>query len=181
MQSLINDYISDNPGGDDTIEIKQAINRGARVRDDIANSLFSLRINRKDAKELGACIEGYPKTEAQIQFMRNTLKIEPTFIFILECSDNYSFERYRVFDSITANHYSIQEVKNSGDVPLLGRIQQLANERKPVLSKRIEGWDITRRGLLKYYESKTMNINIEKYTESQVFEKITFILRTMRN
>ena len=180
MQCLLNDYMSNNPGGEDTIHMKKRFNSGMLVSDEIVNSLFALRVTRRDAKELGACIDGYPKTEGQMNYLKNTLKIDPTFVIVLECPEHLITERNRIVDTQTGQKYSLQMVRESDDFELKNRIQQVANESTQVMQKRIANWDNTRKLLHRFYDKKVVTINVEKMTEEETVEKIVFLLSKLR-
>ena len=153
---------------------------GTRIRDDIVNSLFALRVKKRDSTELGACIDGYPKSDSQIGYLRNTLRIEPTFVFVLECSERLLMDRQKILDLPTGKKYTLLQAKESGDYKLLSRLTQIANESKQALHNRIENWDMTKRSLLKTFESKVVTINIEGLDEAQIVDKVIFMIGKAR-
>jgi adenylate kinase family enzyme len=180
MQCLLNDYIAENPGADETMEIKRCFADGTRVRDDLVNALFGVRIRRHDTRELGACIDGFPKTEGQVNFMKNTLRIEPNYVFVLECSEESLAERNRIFDVKTSKKYSIEEARQTGDYALTHRITQAIEDSAQAFKNRVDSWETTKRDIFKGFEGKIVTIHIEKQTEQQIVEKIEFIVRKMR-
>lgn len=176
VQCLLNDFVYENPGHEDTIQISNCFEEGKHVDDNLVNALFGKRINRVDARELGACIDGFPKNDAQIQFLKNKLKIEPTYIFLLESSETIIPEKSRIFDPLTGKKYLLSEAQQLGDYNLLNRITDLANEKHEVLQKRLDNWHLTRRVLEKHFGSKIIKIDTQKFTDEQVVEKISFYL-----
>jgi len=176
----LNDFIVENPGADETMEIKRCLAEGTRVRDDLVNALFGLRIRKQDARELGACIDGFPKSEGQVNFMKNTLRMEPNYVFVLECSEESLTERNRVFDSKISKKYSLEEAKKTGDYALAHRVTQALEESSEAFKRRVESWEMTKRDISKGFEGKIVTLHIENQTEDQVVEKIEFMVRKIR-
>ena len=127
MQSMLNDFVAQNPGSEEALAIKTCMQEGTRIRDDIFNSLFAMRVMKRDSTELGACIDGFPKSDGQIAYLRHTLKIEPTFIFMLECSERLLMDRQQILDLQTGKKYTLPQAKETGDYKLLSRVSQIAN------------------------------------------------------
>ena len=179
LQSLLIDYIAENPGDEDALEIKRKLMSGLSPSDSIVNALVGVRMSKKDVRDLGLCIDTYPNTEAQVDYMRSSLQIEPTFIFMLECSDNFIFKEQLLVDSLTGKSVTLEQARASNDPGLLNRISELARESKESLQNSIETWDLTRRTLFKHFENKVISINIENISENQVIEKLNHTLRKM--
>ena len=165
LQSLLIDYIAENPGDEDALEIKRKLMSGLSPPDSIVNALVGVRMSKKDVRDLGLCIDTYPNTEAQVDYMRSSLQIEPTFIFMLECSDNFIFKEQLLVDSLTGKSVTLEQARASNDPGLLNRISELARESKESLQNSIETWDLTRRTLFKHFENKVISINIENRRE----------------
>ena len=179
VQSLFNDYISENPGEEDALEIKKKLEVGQNPSDDITNALLAVRLATHDAKDLGICIDGYPENEAQINFLRSNLVIEPTFIFMLECSDNFVMKEQNLVDPISGKTLTIDQIKGSNDSALIYRMNQIISERKESLENIIDRWELTRRAIVKNFDDKAISIDVEHLSENQVIEKLNQILRKM--
>lgn len=177
--SLLNSYVAENPGEEDSLMIKRALSSGEYPADDIVNSLFAVRQMRMDAKELGTCIDGYPQTEEQVAFLRDTLRVEPALVILLECSDNYVLNKTEYVDNLTGKTLTLEEAKATQDPLLVSRINQLINESEEPLYASLEKWELTKRTLTKAFEQKVISFDVEKSSESQIIENIEFILRTM--
>lgn len=180
MQCLLNDFIAENPGADETLDIKRCAAEGTRVRDELVNALFGVRMRKHDAKELGACIDGYPKTEGQVNFMKNSLRVEPNYVFVLECSEDKLTERNRIFDVKTSKKYNLEEAKQAGDYALAHRVSQALEDSSQAFKNRVENWELTKRDISKGFEGKIITLQIEQQTEEQIVERIEFIVRKMR-
>lgn len=179
MNSLLNGYVAENPGEEESLAIKRALSSGELPEDQIMNALFSARASRKDAKELGMCVDGYPLTETQVAFLRETLGVEPSLVIMLECSDNFVISNAEYVDSLTGKSLTFEEAKTTQDPQLVKRIGQQVNENEEPLYASLEKWEMAKRTLSKAFEQKVVSFDIEKSSESQVIESIEFLLRTM--
>lgn len=177
IQSLLTDFIAENPGDEEAIEVRRKLVSGQNAPDEIANGLLAARLARKDAKDLGVVLVDFPQTDAQLQFMKTGLQVEPSVVFMLECSDSFVLAEHVYVDPLTGKSLTIDQAKASGDHGLLQRITQLARENSEALQKSIERWELTRRNLVKHFEHQTVSINIENRTEKQIIEQLTHILR----
>jgi adenylate kinase family enzyme len=177
IQSILNNFVSENHGDEDAIEIRQKLLAGHSPSDEITNALVAARLARKDANDLGVIIDGYPSTEAQVQYLRQTLGIEPNVVFMLECSDNFVFSEQSFVDPVTGVTTTLEGARASGDHALLLRINQLAEEGREAMQNNIERWELCRRNLLKHFEHKAISVSLEGRTEHQILEHITQILR----
>lgn len=177
MQSLLNDYVSDNAGSEEALDIKRNFESGGQTKDEIVNALFASRFVRKDAKNLGTCLDGFPKTESQANYFKNTLKAEPNFVFILHLNDQQIYQRNHILDPVTGKKYLLSEAQSSGDYGLLNRINNIARENEDVLQKRIDHWELAQRTLNKYYEQKIHKLDASKYSENQIVEMISHTIR----
>jgi adenylate kinase family enzyme len=179
MHSLLKDFLFENPGEEDALAIKKSLMNGENSPDNITNALLALRATRKDARELGACIDGYPMTEGQVSYLRDTLKTEPSLVILLECSDNFVTDMAEYVDPISGNTYTLEQAKTSNDSVLYSRIRQMYEEELETLHSCIENWELTKRALIKAYEQKVVSIDLEKQPESHIVQKIEFMLRSM--
>lgn len=177
IQSLLANFIVENPGEEDAIEVRKKLASGLNPPDEITNALLATRLACKDAKDLGVAIVDYPRTEGQLAFLKNTLLIEPTIVIMLECSDNFIMTEQRFVDPVTGQHLTLQLAKTSGDLGLIHRISQLSEETKEFAVNSIEKWELTRRTLLKHFEQKTVSLWIEDKSEHQIIEQLSHILR----
>ncbi len=177
MQAILNEFVAVNAGSEEAVEIKRTCEAGDQVRDELVNSLFALRFNRRDARELGTCLDGFPKTDLQAHYFRSVLKADLNFVFVLQLSDNLVFQRHHFVDPVSGKKFRLVDAKDSGDYGLLNRITQAAEDSHELLQKRIDHWELTSRTLNKYFESKVHKIDADRLTEDQIVEKISFIMK----
>lgn len=177
VQALLTEFVAENAGSEQAIEIKRCCEAGDQVRDDLVNGLFALRFNRRDARELGTCLDGYPKTDAQAFFFRQTLKADVNFVFALQLADHLVFERHHFVDPVSGKKCRLADAKDSGDYGLLNRITQAAEDSHELLQKRIDHWELTSRSLNKYFEAKVHKIDAAQLTEDQIVERILFTVK----
>lgn len=177
VQALLMEYVAENAGSDQAIEIKRCCEAGDQVRDELVNGLFAVRFNRRDARELGACIDGYPKSDAQAHFFRQTLKADASFVFALQLEDHCVFQRHHFVDPVSGKKYRLEDAKHSGDYGLLNRITQAAQDSHELLQKRIDHWELTSRTLNKYFEQKVHRLDAAQLTEDQLVERILFTVK----
>lgn len=177
VQSLLADYLAENSGEEDAAEIRRRLAAGQQPPDDITSALLAARLSRKDAKELGMVLDGYPCNEHQVAYLRNSLALEPTTVFLLDCSDSFVFAEQRFVDPVSGRSLTLEAARASGDHALEHRISRAAEENREALQNHIERWELTRRTLVKHFEHQTVSVSIEDKSEQQIFEEMAHIMR----
>ena len=153
---------------------------GELVEDEMINTLVGLRANKKDVKNLGCCIDGYPKTSAQIRFMKDVLNIEPSWIFILETSERaiLANSRNKLFDPLTGTK-SEERIVIGSQLEIAHRLTEVPNETPEAIRKRLETWDDTKRLLMKAYPDQIISIDMQSLNIQQATEKISSLMKML--
>lgn len=176
-QSLVADFVAENPGDEDAVELKRRMLAGQQVPDNLANALIAARLARKDANELGTVIDGFPATEGQLAYFSQTLNLTPAVVFMLECSDSHVLGQQQFVDPLTGVALTLDQAKATDDHALLHRISLQAQEIENAIQNNLEHWELTRRSLVKHFDTKTISVQIENKTENQILEHLAQILR----
>ncbi|KAK9102117.1 hypothetical protein Sjap_019371 [Stephania japonica] len=85
------------------------MNAGQLVPDEIVNAMVTSRLSRKDAKEKGWLLDGYPRTSPQAESLER-LNIRPDIYIVLEVPDEILIDRCvgRRLDPVTGKIYHIK-------------------------------------------------------------------------
>jgi adenylate kinase family enzyme len=87
---------------------------------------------------MGFCLEGYPKTEEQNQYLKDIIKIRPDIVFVLDCPDHIIQQRLKKFkcDPVSGRMYSDSEIKELTSASLVNRLTDLPNETEETIKTR---------------------------------------------
>jgi len=88
--------------------ISTSIQNGELVPDDLIMSIIERRLSETDCKVNGWVMDGFPKTLQQVTLLK-TMKIKPSRVVLLECSEDGSVRRLkeRQVDPITGIYYNL--------------------------------------------------------------------------
>lgn len=95
-----------------------------------------MRIQQPDCQIHGYVLDGFPKTNNQMQMLEE-LKIHPTLFVILECKDEVVYRRLanRKIDPVSGSIYD-EETAQSLDPMITNRLFPVPNEKPEVLNRR---------------------------------------------
>ncbi|EGR27597.1 hypothetical protein IMG5_193500 [Ichthyophthirius multifiliis] len=150
----------------------QLLSLGELIPDEIIIGLVDNRIRQTDCSIQGYVLDGFPKNLVQ-QLSLEDLQIYPSLIVHLECSDEVVFQRFqeKKVDPITGIVYD--KFNPSNDHEINKRLAENPNEKKEIVSKRLQRW----KELLKSMEQSFSRI-ILKIQASQnplnILEKVSF-------
>ncbi|KRX07413.1 P-loop containing nucleoside triphosphate hydrolase [Pseudocohnilembus persalinus] len=111
---------------------------GELVPQDIINGLVNARIQQVDCDLQGYVLDGYPKSADQLECLRDSLKITPTLIVVLECPDTTCLQRIssQQIDPVTGIIYDRNNIPSDISIkqrltkPPNQNVQQLQNRNK---------------------------------------------------
>ena len=105
-------------------------------------------------------MDGFPKTVAQVKLLRQ-LKIKPSKVILLECSEDVSVERLqaRKYDPVTGFYYNSTNMPTEDDV--LARLKNHDEDSEEVVRKRWKVWDNFIGKIEEIYDKNIFNVNTE--------------------
>ena len=164
MLNLINGEISSKRK--ELHEVAKKINEGSLVPDDLAIEVLKKRISAPDCKVNGWILDGFPKTEDQIKFLKNA-NLSPSLVLILQVDDNVSFERLagRKIDPETGIMYNIKQCQIDEE-NVVSRLTSIDNDNHIVVKQRMKNWKNLQPFLENYFQEKLISINGDKDIES---------------
>ncbi len=117
--------LEDNPLSN---KLKEIINSGNYVSDDLLNNIIENRLRHSDCKN-GFVLDGYPRTISQKDFLSDFLdknKLSVNFIFDLSINESEVVKRIR-------NRSNIEERKDDDEKVIKIRISKYIEETRPLL------------------------------------------------
>lgn len=136
--SLIKDALNDHEDKWFANRMKENLQTGDMVKDNFINEIMAKRLSRADCKTMGFCLEGYPKTEAQNNYLKKVIKLQPDIVFALDCPDHIIQQRLtnNKCDPVTGRMYSELEIQNLNSTSLLNRLTDLPDQTEEIINSR---------------------------------------------
>ncbi|CAD8094357.1 unnamed protein product [Paramecium sonneborni] len=136
-RELISNLI--NKKGTSGKEAFEKVSKGDLVDDRIVNALIKERVNQTDCQMQGFVLDGYPKTEKQLESL-NELNIQATLMVIIDVADDIITRRLiqRRTDPITGVVYNSLD---EADKEVRSRLIIAPNEKREVVQLRLKRWD----------------------------------------
>lgn len=136
--NLIKEHLNNEKNPIEVNRLKEILQNANMIGDDIINRIMQERLSKIDCRSMGFCLEGYPRTEGQNNFLRDVMKIKPDLIFVLDCPDHVIQSRLKLYrqDPITGRMYSQTEIKQINQANLEHRLKDLDNESETVIKTR---------------------------------------------
>ena len=98
--------------------------QGDNLPDDFVNQIIEQRFKKSDYQALGLCLEGYPRTESQYNFLRKQLKMQPDIVLMIDFPDEVIATGYKDqrVDPNTGRVYSARSMKYINDSKVQKRL-----------------------------------------------------------
>lgn len=138
------------------------------------NGLIHNRISQVDCHLQGYVLEGFPKTEVQIQSLPD-LKIQPTLVVVLECDQETSVERLNLRRVDPQSGIVYDKSNPIVDPQVESRAVRQQNDNRDIVEKRYKRWKDILKGIEKKYSAVTIKIPSANGISSMV-EKVSFHL-----
>jgi adenylate kinase len=71
--NLVKEYSNNEKNPIEANRLREVLQNANMVGDDIINRIMKERLSKVDCRSMGFCLEGYPRTEAQNNYMKNVL------------------------------------------------------------------------------------------------------------
>ncbi len=161
--NLLKDEIQRNP--DKGKIISKCLDTGRKVPDDIVISLVEQRIKQSDCRVNGWVLDGFPQTEAQINFL-NTLKIKPSLVCLFEQPEEECVRRLsnRRIDPQTGEFFNL-EINKPPDEATLTRLAELPEDKEVVIKARYQQWAESIAFLEEAFKNTLLNVQADKNVE----------------
>lgn len=145
---------------------KQLMEEGDIVPDENVIALVESRLNKSDCKVNGWVIEGFPKTEAQMNILKG-MKQGPSLVVVLQIDDDIVYERheYKKIDPITGIVYNLKGSTAPNDEEVVGRMVARDCDKHEIVKKRLKVWKQFLPKLEEAFKERRLSLNAEKSIE----------------
>ena len=136
---------------------------GELVPDDMIVGLVEARLSESDCKVNGWVLEGFPKTEGQMNMLK-LMKQTPSLVVVLQIDDDIVYERheYKKIDPITGVVYSLKGTVTPSDEEVLARLVSRDCDKHEIVKKRLKGWKEFLPKLEEAYKERRLSLNADK-------------------
>jgi len=143
--------------------IAELMKEGELVPDDIIVKLVEARLNQTDSKVNGWVLEGFPKSEAQINMLKG-MKQAPSLIVGLQVDDDIVYERheYKKIDPVTGCVYNLKDSKTQPDPIILARLITRECDKHENVKKRLKSWKNFLPKLEDAYKEHRLSLSADK-------------------
>lgn len=135
------------------------------------------RLQFNDWRNLGLCLDGYPKSLKQAKYLRRDLGIEVDLVIILETSDETIMKRSlnMKLDPESGITYTEKDVIKLKDPIILNRLRPMVGHNPDMLNKRMNRWEELNVVLTSQFRDKIVRVDSES-SEENVIEKLSFMI-----
>lgn len=141
----------------------QLMKEGELVPDEMMIQLVEARLNQSDCKVNGWVLEGFPKTEGQMNMLKG-MKQVPSLVVVLQIDDDIVYERheYKKIDPITGEVYSLKGATIPIEEEILARLVSRDCDQHEIVKKRLKSWKEFLPKLEETYKDRRLSLNAEK-------------------
>jgi len=141
----------------------QLMKEGELVPDDMIVGLVESRLNETDCKVNGWVLEGFPKTEGQMNMLK-ALKQTPSLVVVLQIDDDIVYERheYKKIDPVTGVVYSLKDPTIQLEEEVLERLVSRDCDKHEIVKKRLKAWKEFLPKLEEAYKERRLSLNADK-------------------
>jgi adenylate kinase len=145
----------------------QLMQEGELVPDDMIIKRVETRLNQDDCKVDGWVLEGFPKTEIQMNMLKG-MKQGPSLVVVLQIDEDIVYERheYKKVDPITGVVYNLKGLTSSIDEDILARLVSRECDKHETVEKRLKAWKQFLPKLEEAYKERRLYLNADKTIES---------------
>lgn len=146
------------------------MNRGELVPDDIMAGIIRNRLSKKDTKEKGFMLDGFPRTKVQAEVLERILRSGPDMVLYFKTSTDVCIRRLagrRICRACGAN-YHIKNIppKKEGICDICGgALYQRQDDKEMTIRKRLKVYSKQTASLIKHYRQqgllKEINADLE--------------------
>ncbi len=142
---------------------QQLMNEGDLVPDDSINALVEARLSQGDCQVNGWVLEGFPKTESQMRFLKDRKQI-PSLVVVLGIDDDIVYERheYKKVDAMTGVVYCLKGPNVKIEEEVLARLVSRESDKHEIVKKRLKVWKDFLPKLEEAYKDRRLLLNAGK-------------------
>lgn len=171
---LLRDAI--NKGMDIGVDIKEYLEKGALVPDNIVDKLLEVRLMKQDIKN-GYILDGYPRTLSQANSLESI--VQPDVVLLLNTDKKYILNRITNRSVCSGCKATLSDDKLvNGNCPFCGsKTFKRSDDNEQTFSKRFDIYEELTKPLIEFYEQQGIlkivdgNAGVE-----EIFDKIKIIL-----
>ncbi len=140
----------------------QLMKEGELVPDEIVVGLVEARLSENDCRVNGWVLEGFPKTEGQINMLKG-MKQSPSMVVVLQIDDDIVYERheYKKIDPVTGTVYSLKDAP-PGEEEVMARLVSRDCDKHEIVKKRLKAWKEFLPKLEEAYKERRLSLNADK-------------------
>ena len=138
--------------------------------------IIERRLSQTDCKVNGWVMDGFPKTLQQVTLLK-TLKVKPSRVILLECSQDTSVERLRErrIDPTTGIYYNSSNMPT--DPTLVSRLVQHDEDKEETVRKRWQVWDDFIGKIEEVYSYYIYNIKADSQKPEEITDSLAEIVQ----
>ena len=171
-------YVSTSKLLQDEIEKKSAIGMvasevvkdGELIPDDQIMNIVEKRLNESDCLVNGWILDNFPRSEQQINLIRN-LKMHPSLVIILHLDLKICSERIegRKIDPETGKIYNLRREKTH-DEEIEKRLISIDKDKNEIIQKRLASWKQIQNKIESIYKDKLVKIKNDRSLDTVIDE-----------
>ena len=146
--------------------VEEIIKEGELVPDDMILGLVEARLNENDCLVNGWVLEGFPKTEGQMNMLKS-FKQTPSLVVVLQIDDDIVYERheYKKTDPITGKTYNLKGLAEPLNEEILQRLVSRDCDKYEIVRKRLKAWKELLPKLEEGFKERRLLLNADKSVE----------------
>eukprot|EP00826_Nyctotherus_ovalis_P006213 TRINITY_DN11448_c0_g1_i10.p2 TRINITY_DN11448_c0_g1~~TRINITY_DN11448_c0_g1_i10.p2 ORF type:complete len:232 (-),score=85.63 TRINITY_DN11448_c0_g1_i10:109-804(-) len=142
---------------------EELLKEGEPVPDDTMLKLVQSRLNKTDSQTNGWVLEGFPKTEGQMNMLKE-LKQTPSLIVVLQIDDDIVYERheYKKSDPVTGKVYNLKGLSELLEEEVLARLVSREEDRYEMVKGKLKAWKELLPKLEEEFKERRLLLNADK-------------------
>ena len=164
-------------------EIADLIDNGQLVSDDLVNQMVAERIKKDDCR-FGFILDGYPRTEEQVEFLEKISNID--YVFLIEIKDEVIIERIsgrRTCKNGHSWHIKYSPTKNDGICDICGEELYIRDDdTEDKVKERLKIYHQNNDPILNHYinKEKMITVNGDQHIENVFHDLIKYLVDDLR-
>jgi len=146
--------------------VAELMREGELITDNVIVDLIKERLNQQDCRVNGWVLEGFPKTESQMNMLK-TMKIPVSLVVVLQIDDDIVYERheYKKIDPVTGKVYDLKGMEEL-DEEVLERLVTKDSDKHEIVKKRLRVWKEFLPKLEETFKEHRLSLNADRTIES---------------
>ena len=146
---------------------EELLRESEMIPDDMMLKLVESRLNKTDCRVNGWILEGFPKTEGQMNVLKN-LKQAPLLVVVLQIDDDIVYERheYKKSDPVTGKAYNLKTLANPLEEEVLERLVSKEEDKHETVKKKLRAWKELLPKLEEEFKERRLLLNADKSVET---------------